>query len=73
MQRLQFQAVGQWIGNTEEGRKAWAESSEDLTSGTWPATGRLWKASHRYQHYLELERHLCVSKICSFSPIPSKS
>jgi hypothetical protein len=32
MQRL-TRAIEQWIGNTEEGRKAWAESSEDFNVG----------------------------------------
>jgi len=32
MQRL-TRAIEQWIGNTEEGRKAWAESSEDFNIG----------------------------------------
>ena len=32
MQRL-TQAIQQWIRDTEEGRKAWAESSEDFNIG----------------------------------------
>lgn len=55
MQRL-IQAVGQWIGNTEEGRKAWAESSEDFNigdlAGYLDGCGR---AVPSLQHYLELE------------------
>ena len=51
MQRI-IQAVGQWIGNTEEGRKAWAESSEDFNIGDLAGCGR---AVPSLQHYLELE------------------
>ena len=32
MRRL-TRAIEQWIGNTQEGRKAWAESSEDFNVG----------------------------------------
>src|SRR5216684_534021 len=55
MQRL-TQAIDQWIQNTDEGRKAWAESSEDFNIGDLAnhldGCGR---AVPSLQHYLELE------------------
>ena len=55
MQRL-TQAIQQWIRDTEEGRKAWAESSEDFNigdlAGYLDGCGR---AVPSLQHYLELE------------------
>jgi hypothetical protein len=55
MQRL-IRAVGQWIRDTEEGRKAWAESSEDFNigdlAGYLDGCGR---AVPSLQHCLELE------------------
>ena len=55
MQRL-TQAIEQWIRDTEEGRKAWAESSEDFNigdlAGYLDGCGR---AIPSLQHYLELE------------------
>ena len=55
MQRL-TRAIEQWIRNTDEGRKAWAESSEDFNVGD--LAGYLdgcGKAVPSLQHYLELE------------------
>ena len=49
-------AVEQWISNTQEGRKAWAESSEDLNIGD--LAGYLngsGKAVPSLQRYLEQE------------------
>ena len=55
MQRL-TQAIQQWIRDTEEGRKAWAESSEDFNigdlAGYLEGCGR---AIPSLQHCLELE------------------
>jgi len=55
MQRL-TRAIEQWIGNTEEGRKAWAESSEDFNIGDLAGylNGR-GKAVASLQHYLDQE------------------
>ncbi|MEI8042075.1 MAG: hypothetical protein WCL11_11750 [Verrucomicrobiota bacterium] len=55
MQRL-TQAIQQWIRDTEEGRKAWAESSEDFNIGDLAGylEGR-GRAIPSLQHYLELE------------------
>ena len=55
MQRL-TRAIDQWIRNTDEGREAWAESSEDFNVGD--LAGYLdgcGKAVPSLQHYLELE------------------
>lgn len=55
MHRL-TRAVGQWIGNTQEGREAWAESSEDFNIGD--LAGHLngnGKAVPSLQRYLEQE------------------
>ena len=55
MQRL-TRAIDQWIRNTDEGRAAWAESSEDFNvgdlAGYLDGSGR---AVPSLQHYLELE------------------
>jgi len=55
MQRL-TRAIDQWIRSTDEGRKAWAESSEDFNVGDLAGCldGR-GKAVQSLQHYLELE------------------
>jgi len=55
MQRL-TRAIEQWIGNTEEGRKAWAESSEDFNIGDLAGylNGR-GKAVPSLQRYLDQE------------------
>ena len=55
IQRL-TRAVEQWIGNTQEGREAWAESSEDFNIGD--LAGYLngsGKAVPSLQRYLEQE------------------
>ena len=55
MQRLS-RAIEQWIGNTKEGRKAWAESSKDFNVGD--LAGYLngsGKAVASLQHYLDQE------------------
>jgi hypothetical protein len=55
MQRLS-RAIDGWIRSTDEGRKAWAESSEDFNvgdiAGCLDGCG---KAVPSLQHYLELE------------------
>jgi len=55
MQRL-TRAIEQWIGNTEEGRKAWAQSSEDFNIGDLAGylNGR-GKAVPSLQRYLDQE------------------
>ena len=55
MQRL-TRAIDQWIRSTDEGRKAWAGSSEDFNVGDLAGCldGR-GKAVPSLQHYLELE------------------
>ncbi len=55
MQRL-TRAIDQWIRNTDEGREAWAESSEDFNVGD--LAGYLdgcGKAVPSLQHYLKRE------------------
>ncbi|MFZ4779829.1 MAG: hypothetical protein ACOYM3_31100 [Terrimicrobiaceae bacterium] len=55
MQRL-TRAIDQWIRNTDEGREAWAESSEDFNVGD--LAGYLdgcGKAVQSLQHYLKGE------------------
>lgn len=55
MQRL-TRAIDQWIRNTDEGREAWAESSEDFNVGD--LAGYLdgcGKAAPSLQHYLKGE------------------
>ena len=55
MQRL-TRAIDQWIRNTDEGREAWAESSEDFNVGD--LAGYLdgcGKAVPSFQHYLKGE------------------
>jgi hypothetical protein len=55
MQRL-TRAIDQWIRNTDEGREAWAESSEDFNVGD--LAGYLdgcGKAVSSLQHYLKGE------------------
>jgi len=55
MQRL-TRAIEQWIGNTQEGRKAWLESSEDFNIGDLAGylNGR-GKAVPSLQRYLDQE------------------
>jgi len=55
MQRL-TRAIEQWIGNTEEGHKAWAESSDDFNIGDLAGylNGR-GKAVPSLQRYLDQE------------------
>jgi hypothetical protein len=55
MQRL-TRAIEQWIGNTQEGRKAWLESSEDFNIGDLAGylNGR-GKAVASLQRYLDQE------------------
>ena len=60
MQRL-TRAIDQWIRNTDEGREAWAESSEDFNVGD--LAGYLdgcGKAVPSLQHYLDQE---CIARI----------
>ena len=60
MQRL-TQAIQQWIRDTEEGRKAWAESSEDFNVGDFAGyLDQCGKAVPSLQHYLDLE---CIARI----------
>jgi phosphoserine phosphatase len=60
MQRL-TQAIQQWIRDTEEGRKAWAESSEDFNVGDLAGyLDQCGKAVPSLQHYLDLE---CIARI----------
>ena len=55
MQRL-TRAVDQWIRSTAEGRKAWAESSEDFNVGDLAGyLNGCGKATPSLQRYLELE------------------
>ena len=55
MQRL-TRAIDQWIRNTDEGREAWAESSEDFNVGDLAGClDGCGKAVPSLQHYLELE------------------
>ena len=55
MRRL-TRAIEQWIGNTQEGRKAWAESSEDFNVGDLAGyLNRSGKAVASPQHYLDQE------------------
>ena len=55
LQRL-TRAIEHWIGNTQEGRKAWLESSEDFNIGDLAGylNGR-GKAVASLQHYLDQE------------------
>ena len=60
MQRL-TRAIDQWIRNTDEGREAWAESSEDFNVGDLAGyLNRCGKAVPSLQHYLDLE---CIARI----------
>ena len=53
MRRL-TRAIEQWIGNTQEGRKAWAESSEDFNVGDLAGyLNSSGKAVASLQHYLD--------------------
>ena len=55
LQRLS-RAVGQWIQNTDEGRRAWTESSEDFNVGDLAEyLGRTGKATPALQRFLEKE------------------
>ena len=55
MQRL-TRAIDQWIRNTDEGREAWAESSEDFNVGDLAGyLDRCGKAVASLQHYLKRE------------------
>ena len=55
MRRL-TRAIEQWIGNTQEGRKAWAESSEDFNVGDLAGyLNRSGKAVASLHHYLDQE------------------
>lgn len=49
-------AVGQWIQNTREGRRAWKESSEDFNVGDLAQyLSRSGKATHTLQRFIENE------------------
>jgi hypothetical protein len=55
LQRLS-RAVGQWMQNTREGRRAWTESSEDFNVGDLAQyLSRSGKATHTLQRFLENE------------------
>ena len=55
LQRLS-KAIGQWIQNTEDGRRAWADSSEDFNIGDLAGyLSRTGKATPALQHFLERE------------------
>lgn len=55
LQRLS-RAVGQWMQNTREGRRAWTESSEDFNVGDLAQyLSRSGKATHTLQRFLEKE------------------
>ena len=55
MQRL-TRAIDQWMRNTDKGRKAWAESSEDFNIGDLAThLDRCGRAVPSLQRYLELE------------------
>ncbi len=55
LQRLS-RAVGQWIQNTNEGRRAWTESSEDFNVGDLAEyLSRSGKATPNLQQFLQKE------------------
>lgn len=63
LQRL-ARAVGRWIQNTNDGRRAWTESSEDFNVGDLADyLGGSGKATGSLQPFLEQEGFACVKDL----------